>query len=241
MNISLHKKQYIGHARHEGPCPENSLALYKYLVEGLKYEIIEADIVFTIDGVPVLNHGVEKTFIKEGKECNLDISQNTFDVLLAYTTASGENYLTTVEEYIKFGKEHDVFIMFDLTFQKYTFAQYKKLHTLVSKYDMQNNVIWGDANILKLALLDRKAIVQVGGSWGRKLLVKSFFTSLFCRTTIMSFSYYGGNIEDFKNIVKWGHRLGFIMKVATINDLITADRFWKIGADLINTDTLTNK
>lgn len=56
----------------------------------------------------------------------------------------------------------------------------------------------------------------------------------------MSFSYYGGNIESFQNIVRWGHRLGFIMKVATINDLDTANRFWKIGADLINTDKLIN-
>lgn len=240
MNSSLHIKQYIGHARHDGPYMENSLNLYQYLVEELKYNIIEADVVFTLDGVPVLNHGVDKTFIKEGKECIINIAKNTFESLKTYVDSIEGNFLTTVEEYIKYGKEKGVIIMFDLTFQKYSYSNYKTLYALVSKYEMQNNVIWGDADILKLALLNRKLIVQVGGSWGRKLLLKSFFTSFLCRTTIMSFSYYGGNIESFQDIVRWGHRLGFLMKVATINDLDTANRFWKIGADLINTDKLIN-
>ena len=56
----------------------------------------------------------------------------------------------------------------------------------------------------------------------------------------MSFSYYGGKVESFLHIVKWGHRLGFVMKVATVNDLDLANRFWKIGTDLINTDKLLN-
>lgn len=71
MISSLQKKQYIGHARHDGPYMENSLALYHYLVEELKYDIIEADIVFTLDGVPVLNHGVDKTLSLRGKKIRL--------------------------------------------------------------------------------------------------------------------------------------------------------------------------
>lgn len=240
MISSLQKKQYIGHARHDGPYMENSLALYHYLVEELKYDIIEADIVFTLDGVPVLNHGVDKNFIIKGKENKINIANHTFETLKTFVGSATSNYLTTVEEYIKYGKEKGVIIMFDLTFQKYTYSHYKTLYALVSKYDMLDNVIWGDADILRLALLNRNLIVQVGGSWGRKLLFKSFVTSFFCKTTIMSFSYYGGNIESFQNIVRWGHRLGFIMKVATINDLDTANRFWKIEADLINTDKLIN-
>ena len=34
----LNQKQYIGHARHEGPFQENSLELYHYLVEQLSYK-----------------------------------------------------------------------------------------------------------------------------------------------------------------------------------------------------------
>lgn len=116
MISSLQKKQYIGHARHDGPYMENSLALYHYLVEELKYDIIEADIVFTLDGVPVLNHGVDKNFIIKGKENKINIANHTFETLKTFVGSATSNYLTTVEEYIKYGKEKGVIIMFDLTF-----------------------------------------------------------------------------------------------------------------------------
>lgn len=240
MMANLARKQYIGHARHEGPYPENSIDLYHYLVEELNYKIIEADVVFTLDGIPVLNHGTNKVVHVKGQSQEVSINEMTYQDLLLLLEQDETGCLTTVDEYVRFGKEHDVIVMLDLTFQDYTYSHYQTLYAIVSKYGMDNHVIWGDADILKLAWLNRHLMVQVGGSWGRKLLLKSFFTSFFCKTTIMSFSYYGGNVESFRNIVKWGHRFGFLMKVATINDMELANRFWKIGADLINTDTLLN-
>ena len=240
MMATLDCKQYIGHARHDGPYPENSIDLYRYLVEKLNYKIIEADVVFTLDGIPVLNHGTTKAVHAEGRSQEVNINEMTYQGLLLLLEQDETGYLSTADEYVKFGKEHGVIVMLDVTFQDYTFSHYKTLYTIVSKCGMDNQVIWGDANILKLARLNRHLIVQVGGSWGRKLLLKSVLTSFFCKTTIMSFSYYGGNVESFQNIVKWGHRLGFVMKVATINNVELANRFWKIGTDLINTDTLLN-
>lgn len=136
---------------------------------------------------------------------------------------------------------NNICVMLDLTFQKYSFTQLKALHSLVCKYKMKKQTIWGDANIFKLALLDHHLIYQVGGSWGRKILLETFVKSLFCRQIIMSFSYYGGNISSFRKIVYFGHKMGFLMKVATINEERLANCFWNIGTDLINTDTLLNK
>lgn len=240
MMTTLACKQYIGHARHEGPYPENSISQFHYLVEELCYKVIEADVVFTLDGVPVLNHGTKKTIQAKGRRQEVNVNGITYQDLIQLLEQDENGYLTTVAEYVRFGKEHGVIIMLDLTFQQYSFSQYRTLYAIVSRYGMENQVIWGDANILKLARLNRHMIVQVGGSWGRKLLLKSFFTSFFCKTIIMSFSYYGGNVESFQNVVRWGHHLGFIMKVATINDVEVANRFWKIGTDLINTDKLLN-
>lgn len=240
MITTLFQKQYIGHARHTGPYPENSLELYRYLVDVLGYRIVEADVVFTLDGVPVLNHGIQKSLNDNGQKKVINVNEFSYENLLHLIKQDKDGYLTTVEEYIRFGKEHNVIVMFDLTFQHYTYSHYNTLYAIVSKYDMKNQVIWGDANILKLACFSSNLIVQVGGSWGRKLLLKSLLTSFFCKITIMSFSYYGGNVEDFRSIVKLGHRFGFIMKVATINNKELANHFWQIGTDLINTDTLLN-
>ena len=52
------KKQYIAHARHKGNAPENTILLYEYVVESLRYGIIEGDVVFTKDGVGILNHSI---------------------------------------------------------------------------------------------------------------------------------------------------------------------------------------
>lgn len=238
---TLYKKQYIGHARHQGSYPENSLTLYHYLVNTLNYKIVEGDIVFTIDGCPVLNHGKEANVYKKGILYHININKTTFDELTTYSIRPDLNLpITTVEGFVKFGKQNNICVMLDLTFQKYTLSNLKSLYEIVNKYGMKANTIWGDANIFKLALLDRKLICQIGGSWGRKLLIEAKLKSCFCKQIIMSFSYYGGNIESHEKIVRWGHRLGFIMKVATINELEIAERFWYIGTDLINTDILQN-
>lgn len=236
----IFKRQYIGHARHDGPYLENTLALYQYLVGVLHYEIVEADVVFTADGVPVLNHGILLTV--GGQE--IDISKTKYADIKTYKIPNlrGEGLykITSAEDFISFGHSENVIIMLDLTFQHYSYKNLLCLYNLVCKYEMKERTIWGDSDMTKLARIDRQLIVQSSGSWGRKLLLKSFFKSFFCDTLIMSFSYYGGEIEQFAKIVRWGHRLGFIMKVATINDKTTADRFWRIGTDLINTDTLLN-
>ena len=237
----LFNKQYIGHAQHKGPFINNTYLLYDYMIKELNYKIVEADIVFTSDGIPVLHHGVEAKVYQNCKKNNINIINTPYSQLKDFSL-SGDYAVpfTTVEDLLKLGQKHDVCIMLDLTFQHYTLFHLRTLYNLVCRYKMKSKTIWGDANVYMLALIDRHLICQIGGSWGRKLLIESFVKSFFCQQVIMSFSYYGGNIESFRHIVDWGHRLGFIMKVATVNDLDIANRFWTIGTDLINTDTLQN-
>ncbi|MEE3384330.1 MAG: glycerophosphodiester phosphodiesterase family protein [Prevotella sp.] len=235
------RKQYIGHARHKGPAPENSLDLYRYLIHEIGYQIIEGDVVFTRDGVPILNHGVILDAYINGENIKINSSEITYNELMKYSLSPNSHIpISTVDDFVRFGYSNKVYIMLDLTFQKYTLSNYKTLYDIVKKNNMLEHTIWGDPDFTKLARINRQLICQVGGSWGRKLLIESFIKSFFCKKMIMSYSYYGGNIEQNARIVRWGHKLGFLMKVATINDQHIADRFWNIGTDLINTDTLTN-
>ncbi len=238
----LFKKQYIAHARYRCQYPDNSLLLYQYVLDNYDYKIIETDVVFTFDGIPVLNHSTEVLLYKNGVKETIDISKTTYDELKVFSLSDTSFIgITALEELLLFVKDRGLYVMLDLTFQDYKLSHYKTLYNLVSGFGLKDNVIWGDPNILKLALFDTTLTCQFGGSWGRKLLLSTFFKSFFCGNTIMSFSYYGGRVEDFSNIVKWGHYLGFIMKVATINDEDIASRFWALGTDLINTDVLKNK
>lgn len=241
INPVFYKKQYIGHAQHEGPYLSNSYLLYEYMIKELHYMIVEADVVFTSDGIPVLHHGVELEVYQGCEKYSVNILNTSYSQLTSFSlSADNMVQITTVEDVLKLCQKYDVCVMLDLTFQHYTIAHLQTLYKIVCKYKMKSKTIWGDANIFKLSFIDRHLICQVGGSWGRKLLIKSFIKSFFCQQIIMSFSYYGGNIESFRKIVDKGHRLGFIMKVATVNDLDIANKFWEIGTDLINTDTLRN-
>ncbi len=240
-NPIIFKRQYIGHARHEGPFLENTLPLYEYLIEELHYDIVEADIVFTKDDIPVLNHSTTAILYEGKKEWKIDVRSKTLEELRHYSVLR-ERYqsIATAEDFIKLGNQKKKCIMLDLTFQNYTFCHLKVLYNLVKKYNMLDSTIWADPSIMKLALLDRNLICQFSGSWGKKLLLTTFVKSLLCGTTIMSFSYYGGEINSFSSIPNIGHRIGFLMKVATINDHLQAEKFWNIGVDLINTDNLLN-
>ena len=238
---TIYQKQYIGHARHEGPFMENSYLLYKYLITVLDYKIVEADVVFTSDSVPVLHHGIESTFFKDGETLQLNINKYTYAELRNLSLSKEEyNPITKLESVLELCNQYNTTILLDLTFQTYTFSHLRKLYRLTCDNNMRSNTIWGDVNIFKLSLIDRSTICQVGGSWGRKMLIETLFKSFFCKQIIMSFSYYGGDIMSFRQIVRYGHRLGFIMKAATINDEETANKFWQIGVDLINTDSLLN-
>lgn len=238
----LYKKQYIGHARYQAPYPENSILLYRHLVRKIGYEIVECDIVFTKDGIPVLHHGVEGIFYKKSESFEININHIFKKELETYSLCLNDNIkITTLEELFCFLFKYNICVMLDLTFQKYTFSHLKMIYSLVCKYRMKERTIWGDANVFKLALINRHLICQVGGSWGRKMLAECVVKSFFCKQLIMSYSYYGGNVETCEKIVRWGHKMGFILKVATVNDPIVAKRFWDIGTDLINTDILINK
>ena len=131
--------------------------------------------------------------------------------------------------------------MLDLTFQTYTYKNYKTIYDMVLELDMADSVMWGNPDIFKILKFSNKLICQFDGSWGRKMLFYTFIKSFFCKQTNMSFSYYGGEVYNFANIVKWGHRFGFILKVATVNEKKIAKQFWNIGTDLIITDVLKNE
>jgi glycerophosphoryl diester phosphodiesterase len=54
---TLFDVQYVAHARYfNDTLVENSLPLFRYLVEEMKYRILKCDVVFTKDNIPVLMH-----------------------------------------------------------------------------------------------------------------------------------------------------------------------------------------
>ena len=78
------KKQYIAHARHKGNAPENSILLYEYVVESLGYGIIEGDVVFTKDGIGILNHSIFLDAYNNKENISVDVTKVTYDEVKSY-------------------------------------------------------------------------------------------------------------------------------------------------------------
>lgn len=238
----LYQKQYIGHARYNAPYPENTLLLYKHLINDLGFRIVEADVVFTSDHVPVLNHSSFAEVYEGREQKRIFVPDISFHELMHYSLHPLKKVpFNTVRELVVFGAENKICIMLDLCHQKQSFSQLKILYSIIKEHNMLGNTIWGDTNDFKLCVFSKgNHISQVGGRWGYRHLIKAFFKSIFCKQIIMSYNYKGDTDVRIKKTIQIGHHFHFLMKVATINDINTADKLWKAGTDLIITDSLKN-
>lgn len=81
-NPAILQTGYVGHARYySDSLAENSLPLYHHLAD-LGYKIVECDVLFTQDGIPILSHEVildSLARFPDGRKCSLAVNSMTFD------------------------------------------------------------------------------------------------------------------------------------------------------------------
>ena len=240
------KKQYVAHGRFEScEYPNNSLSLYDYLInEGFK--IVECDVMFTKDNVPVLCHDDNLlNFAKDdfGNSVNIKIDSIDFSEIIKYNFSITDKRtikVTTLEELLSLCKENSICIELDLEKKFLGRRKYKILYELVKRYQMLNMVIWevSPSDFYSISSIDNSLIYQIDHTWSfaklDELKKKKKVASL-----IISSEWFPGFVDkDYKAIIEYGKSLGFIMKCATINEKSEADKMFCQGVDLITTDKL---
>ncbi len=245
----FYKKQYVAHGRFEScEYPNNSLSLYDYLInEGFK--IVECDVMFTKDNVPILCHDDNlSNFAKDefGNSVNSKINTIEYAEILKYNFSITNNKIirvTTLEDLLALCKEKAICIELDLEKKFLGRHKYKILYELVKKYQMLNMVIWevSPSDFYTLTSFDNSLIYQIDHTWSfeelDKLNKRKRSASL-----IISSEWFPGMVDrDYKAIIEYGKSLGFLMKCATINETKEADKMFLQGVDLITTDILKNE
>lgn len=90
---TLFDVQYVAHARYfNDSLKENSMPLFRFLVEDMKYRIVECDIVFTKDDVPVLMHSTkvnDLATINYSLRQNVEVDSLTYKELLKFDFSMG--------------------------------------------------------------------------------------------------------------------------------------------------------
>lgn len=240
-NALFTKNQYIAHARYHADYCQNTIELYDYLIDSLHYEIIECDIAISSDGIPIMHHGDHAVLFDGDQEMRISLRELDYGKI-SKLSVRRDSFVTIqrLEPLVYTCKRKNVCLMLDHTVD-FSIVEYKKLYDLICQYGMKRNTLWSDANAYKLALFDRNLIYQFGSSWSYPKLLYAKMKSLFCGFVIISTGYEGEDIESYKDLIRFGHKMGFVMKVSTINDQEVAERFWNIGTDLIITDELLNE
>ena len=246
-NPYIFSKQFVAHGRYNSINPNNSLILFRELLEK-GFRIIECDVMFTKDNVPVLCHDENiKEFAKDksGNSVSKLISKLTYDELRKYNFSLDPNTfleVTRFEEVVSLAKKYNACIEIDLAKLYLGRRRYRILYDIVNRYDMLSNVIWEVLQdfFYSILYLDSNVIIQLDHTWSEKAINK--YKKYHSNTIqIILSEWFPGHVnKNYKDIIKLGHQSGFLMKCATLNSIEEAQKMFSINVDLITTDTLSN-
>lgn len=242
-------RQFVAHGRFLiSGMPNNSIKLYKELIcRG--YKILECDIMFTKDNVPVLCHDSNlKEFAKDNKGMPVDkeISKLTLNDIRQYNFAVTSNefiQISILEDVLSLCKKYEVCLELDLEKKYWGRDRFLILYNLVSKYNMLDKVIWevSPLDFESLASIDTSLVYQFDHKWTIDEIEKMKSRKKFSSLIILSEWFPGVIVNDYNKIIDKAHSYGFVMKCATLNSQEEVDKIIHQGVDLITTDSLTNE
>lgn len=247
---ALYNTQFVGHGNPQiDSLAENSLALYDYYIRK-NYNVIECDVLFTSDNVPILSH-CDSLYLNENiNHTAVNINTVSYKQILVLANDSskckniliGGGEITTLESLVRFAKSRNVIIQLDMQKHTYSYSQCQIVYHILSEYGMLNKAILevSDANFWTFIRLDRNLVFQLDEKWDYRSI--DHYKKYQFLTSQIILSKWFPNFEtiDFKDVIKYGHSKGFLMKCSIINNANVADTLFKQGVDMIVTDSLEN-
>ena len=249
FNNNIELNNFIAHRGIGGERPESSLSSFKEAIRR-GFKIVNADLQFTKDKVPVIMHTTElgKVSDGEGKISEIDFEDlkkldfgKKFDVKF-----TGEKILT-FGELLKLCKENDVILELDLSllnYKKYfenTDEYIKIIINTIEKYNMLNSIFFTDETnpntLHRIKEIKNDIAVSISNINDDKLKkIKEKYADY--KRIIYNFSGLskGGKIDD--ELLKKALSTGNKVNVATVDDLELAKKLQKSGVNFITTNKL---
>lgn len=247
VHQEFYKQQYVAHGRFRINYPNNSILLFDNLLNN-GYRIIECDIMFTRDNIPVLCHDENiKEFAKypNGMVADVVINKVNYSELIKFNfSVDNDDFVkvTNLEELLILARHYDACVELDLNKKYLGRAKYRILYNLVKEHKMLSNVIWeiNPYDFYSIARLDRNLIYQLDNQWSISGIMKNVRFKKYASLIILS-QWFPDEVDDsYKDIIRSGHEKGFLMKCATLNNVKDTCLMFSEGVDLITTDTLYN-
>ena len=249
FNKYIELNNFISHAGLFGYRPQSTLIAFKEAIRR-GFHIVDADIIFTKDKIPVICHGQSLEKVSNGKG---KISEKTLEELeeLDFGSKFDEKYkgekILTFENLLKLCKENNVIVDLDLAhlnLQKYfidTDEYLKIMINLIEKYDMSNSIFFNDERqeaIQKLIAIKKDLSFSINGMNQKQNIEKIKDEYKDTKRII----YNMGGLSSGKTIneetVQYGLSLGKRIKASKVDDLKFAEKILSWGVNYITTNNL---
>ena len=245
FNKFIEQKNYI--SSYKNIKEYRSINSYKEAVK-LGFHILDADILFTKDKIPVICHETNLEGISDGKGSLNSKTLIELQKLKFYGHKNKQEKILTFEEFLKFSKENNIIIDLDLChldFVEYfnkTDDYVKIILKEVEKHNMLNSVIFNSGDninkLLKLKQYKNDIAISISQMNDKKNIenIKDKYNDSKILIYNMGNLLYGGTINY--EAVKYGLSLGKKIKAAKVNDRKFADKLFSWGVNYITTQYL---
>ena len=250
FNKYIDLNNFISHAGLYGQAPESSLSAFKEAIRR-GYRIVDADVQFTKDKIPVVMHqtNIEKISDGSGTISSLTLKKlEKFDFGSKFSKKYAGEKILTFEDLLILCKENDVIIDLDLAhldFKKYfveTDEYMKILLNMIEKYDMIDSIFFNDGpnpnTILKLKEIRNDISVSVSNMNEKENIDKINKKYKGSKRVILNMGGLSRGKKIDKDTVNYALSLGYKVKAAVIDDLEFAKKVQSWGVNYITTDKL---
>ena len=247
FNKNIQLNNFIPHCGLAGYRPQSTLAAYKEAIRR-GYKMVDADLIFTKDKIPVICHGVKLNLVSNGEG---DLTQKTLEELEQLDFGSifdpkykGEKILK-FEDLLKLCKENDIILDLDLGHMNNKFFEtneyIKIILQLVEKYDMMNSIFINDKRttvIEQFKSMKNDISFSICCMNEKESIEKIKSKYNYSKITI----YNMGGLTEGRTInestVKYGLSLGKKVKASKIDDINLANKVVSWGVNFICTNKL---
>jgi len=250
FNKYIELNNFISHAGLYSYRPESTLVAFKEAIRR-GFHMVDADIQFTKDKIPVIFHGNDLGVVSDGIGT---IDSKTLEELekLDFGSKFDKKYkgekILTFECLLDLCKNNSVIIDLDLAhlnFKKYfedTDEYMKIIINLVEKYHMIDSIFFNDGinpkTVMKLKEIRNDISVSISNMNKKENIEKVKDKYAGSKRIIFNFGGLSrGNSID-KETVKYGISLGKKIKAATVDDLEFANKIQQWGVNYITTNKL---
>ena len=247
FNKIIELNNFINHGGITDKIPPCSLASYKEAINR-GYRIVEADIQFTKDKIPIVCNQANFDIISAPKRKINDMTLpeiNNINIGLKYDPKYKGEKILLLEDLLKLCQENNVLIDFflsDLDYKIYfennnEFA--KIIIDTINKYNMIDSVIFeegsNDKIISKLLEIKNDISISIGNINSKEDMDKT--KDKYPNSKRIIFSLLNNNLI-IENLIQYGLSLGKKIKVSNIDDANVAKKLFSTGANFITTNKL---